>query len=73
MSLERSRGKRAYHLQMAEKSKIKPYEESKNEMNLSKIISLDTASSVRAKLLLTTSKHQIMYIIYDMTYDIGCK
>lgn len=66
MSLERNRGKRAYHLQLAEKSKIKPYEESKNETNLFKIISLDTTSSVRAKLLLMTSKHQIMYMTYDI-------
>lgn len=35
-------------------------EESKNEMNLLKIISLETASSIRAKLLLMTSKNQIM-------------
>ena len=44
---------------MAQNRRIKPFEESNNEMDLPKIIFLDTASSVRAKFPIMTSKHQI--------------
>lgn len=43
-----------------QKNKIKLCKESKNEMDLPKIISLDTTSSVRAKFPMMTSKHQII-------------